>query len=222
MFKRLFQVLENGADTHSGEVNHNGAAPAGLATNVHSANGAAPRDAPPAVTEFKSFEEIYEGLAVQPNGTYDILKVAAMTRSPYLATMSAEAKRSSLMMALEAAGVDIEDVLQDAMMRQRALDHCEEQEQKRLQQLEDRKLQENSVIQAELDVVTAQFLRRIQANLDDVERERQAFQAWQKRKQQESNRIAEAASFSVPSTAGTSSVSAVAERIRGRSAVAGD
>jgi hypothetical protein len=217
MFKRLFQVSENGADTHTPaeEVNHHGPTPREAPAGPIQASASI-------VAEFKSFEEIYEGLALPPSGTYDILKVAEMTRSPHLATMSAEAKRSSLLMALEAAGMDIEDVLQDAMMRQRALDHYEEQEQKRLREFEDRKLRENSVIQAEMDLVTAQFSRRIQANLDDVEREQHAFHVWQKRKQQEANRIAEAASFSVPSTAGNSSVSAVADRIRGRSAVAGD
>jgi Skp family chaperone for outer membrane proteins len=146
-----------------------------------------------------SFEQIYNNAAVRPPRIpYGILKIADMLASVHLTGMAPEAKRSALMMALEAAGVEVEDVLQDAVVRQRALNDYEEAYQKRLKDLETAKSEENVKIQAELDRMTAQYLSRIQANVDDVAREQDRFRAWQKRKQLEVDRITEAAAYCVP------------------------
>jgi hypothetical protein len=60
-----------------------------------------------------------------------------------------------------------------------------------------------------------QYLSQIQANADQVAREQDNFRAWQKRKQQESQRITDAATFCVPhgNSAGAHSVTAVLERV---------
>jgi hypothetical protein len=207
------------SETHQGKapqdsIIHNNVEPVREMASMPPATG-------PNVTQFKSFEEIYGTVPSKLAGTYGILKVAAMTRSPHLTQMSAESKRAALLMALEAAGVDIEDVLQDAMLRQRALNSYEEAQCQRMQEFEEGKLRENANIQAELDRLTAQYMSRIQINLDAVAREQDALRAWQKRKQQEGQRIAEAAGFSVPPEAGAgSSLPAVVERIRSRPAAA--
>ncbi len=52
-------------------------------------------------------------------------------------------KHSALMMALEAAGVAVEDMLQDAVQRQRVLNEYEELQRRHLEELEKTKLQEN-------------------------------------------------------------------------------
>ena len=149
--------------------------------------------------QFYSFEQIYQGSAVKPPRlAYGILKVAAMANSPHLAGMSSEAKRCSLLMALDAAGIEVEDLLQDAVVRQKALNDYEEQQQQKLKDYETAKLEENARIQAELDRVSNQLLTRIQGNLDDVAREQDKFRAWQRAKQQEAQRITEAATFCVP------------------------
>lgn len=149
--------------------------------------------------KFASFEEIYRNAPVKPpKVAYGILKVAEMANSPHLAGMPAEAKSSSLLMALEAAGVQIEGLLQDAMARQRALNDYEEAMQKRLAEFEACKLEENRNIQADLDRLTAAYMTRIQANLDEVARQEDTFRMWKKRKQQESEHIAEAAAFCAP------------------------
>ena len=54
-------------------------------------------------------------------------------------------------MALEAAGVPIQEVIEDAVKRDRALDTFERVQQKALDELEARKTQENQQIQAEMD-----------------------------------------------------------------------
>jgi hypothetical protein len=160
-----------------------------------------------------SFEQIYQNSAVKPPRiAYGILKVAAMANSPHLTGMSSEAKRCSLLMALDAAGVEIEDLLQDAVVRQKALNDYEEQQQLKLKDFENAKLEENARIQAELDRVSNQLLMRIQGNLDEIAREQDKLRAWQRAKQQEAQRITEAATFCVPQGAVGSGLAEVLER----------
>jgi hypothetical protein len=162
---------------------------------------------------FYSFEQIYQGSAVKPPRiAYGILKVAAMANSPHLVGMSPEAKRCSLLMALDAAAVEIEDLLQDAVVRQKALNDYEEQQQLKLKDYETAKMEENARIQAELDRVSNQLLSRIQGNLDDIAREQDKFRAWQRAKQQEAQRITEAATFCVPQGSVGNGLAEVLER----------
>ena len=167
---------------------------------------------------FASFEEVYRGAPVKSSkAAYTILKVSEMATNAYLGGMSADAKRNSILMALEAAGVSVDDLLQDAMVRQRALNDYEETLQRRLKEFETRKLEENRQVQNELDRLTAEHIGRIQSNLDELARQQDVFRAWQKDKQQESRRISDAASICVPQNAPSKgdSVSLVLERVTG-------
>lgn len=149
--------------------------------------------------ELGSFDAIYRGIpACSSAAGYGILKVAEMANSPHLEGMSPEARRASLLMALEAAGVNMDDLLQDAITRQRALNDHEEAHVAKLKAFEAGKLEENRKIQADLDRITAQHMSRIQSNLDEVARQQDAFRAWRAKKDKESRRIAEAAAICVP------------------------
>lgn len=178
-----------------------------------STQGPAPaRTAPkPEHTEpgpYQSFEHIYSNAAVKPPRIpYGILKIAEMVNSCHLNGMSPDAKRCSLLMALEAAGAEVEDLLQDAVVRQRALNDYEDAQHTQLQDFEAAKAEENNKIQAELDRLTSQYLGRIQANLDEVARAQDQFRAWQKSKQHESQKITEAATFCVPQGSGANAAS---------------
>jgi hypothetical protein len=170
----------------------------------------------PAVAErgpYLSFDQIYQGSAVKPPKiAYGILKVAAMVNSPHLAGMSPDTKRNSLLMALEAAGVEVEDLLQDAVVRQKALNDYEDTQQQKLKELETAKLEENNRIQIELDRISSQYVSRIQANLDYIAHEQDQFRVWQRAKQQEAQRITEAATFCVPQGNSASGLTEVLER----------
>src|SRR5438105_6836624 len=129
---------------------------------------AAPRATPPSPIpaggppKYGPFEQIYQTAAVKPPRlSYGILKVAEMVNSPHLTGMSPDAKRCSLLMALEAAGAEIEDLLQDAVVRQRALNDYEEAQRNRLKIFEQNKVDENTKIQAELDRLTNLHMARI-------------------------------------------------------------
>jgi molecular chaperone GrpE (heat shock protein) len=140
-----------------------------------------------------------------------------MLNSKHLADMTPDSKRNSLMMALEAAEAEIGDLLQDAVTRNRALDEYEEKRQEQIKTFEAAKAEENNKLHAELERLTSQYMSRIQTNSDQVAQEQDNFRAWQKRKQQESQRITDAATFCVPqgngSNGSANSLTAVLERV---------
>lgn len=164
----------------------------------------------------ETFDEVYATAGVKgPENGYSILKVAEMLNNRHLADMTPDAKRNSLMMALESAHVEIGDLLQDAVSRNRALDEYEENRQEQIKIFESAKAEDNNKLHAELERLTSQYMARIQANSDQVAHEQDKFRAWQKRKQQESQRITDAATFCVPQGNGPSanSLTAVLERV---------
>jgi hypothetical protein len=145
------------------------------------------------------FERIYQGGTVKPPRlSYGVLKVAEMFDSAHLCGMPAESKRAALMMALEAGGAKMEDILQDAIVRQRVLNDYEEARQRDMHNFEAAIQEQNRAIQAEMDRMTAQYTARMQSNLDEVAHAQDNFRVWQKRKQQEGQRIAAAAACCVP------------------------
>jgi hypothetical protein len=140
-----------------------------------------------------SFEEIYKLADIsQPAHGYTILKVAEMLQSEHLRGLAPDVKRSSILVALEAAGVKLDAIIQDAVGRDRALDAYERAQQKALGELEARKVAENGQIQAELDRLIAEQQARIKANNDQVAREKDQLYGWSLKKQEEEQKIADA------------------------------
>jgi hypothetical protein len=160
------------------------------------------------------FDQIYQRAGVRGQAACGILKVVDMVQSPHLAGMSPEGKRCAVRMALDAVGATVEGVLQDGVIRQGVLNDYEKEQQEKLRRFEETKAEENRKLQAELDRLTHDFLQRMQSAMDEVSREQDQFRAWQKRKQQEMQRIAEAAALCVPESMGSGGhgLSAVLER----------
>jgi len=140
-----------------------------------------------------SFDEIYKAAEIPPAPQgYSIMKIADMLQSEHIRTMPADVRRSSVLVALDAAGVDIKDVIQDAVRRDRALDTYERVQEKALSQLEAQKTQENAQIQAEIDKYVSEQRSKIQANNDEVTKEKERFFGWRLKKQQEEKKISDA------------------------------
>jgi hypothetical protein len=159
--------------------------------------GTAKSEHPPAL--LTDFEKIYQGGAAKPPLLpYGVLKVVEMLNSPHLCGMPVESKRGALLMALDAGDARIEDILQDAIVRQRILNDYEGACQRELQNFETATQEQNRAIQAEMDRITSQYMARIQCNLDAVACAQDNLRVWQKRKQQEVQRIAFAAASCVP------------------------
>jgi hypothetical protein len=150
------------------------------------------------VADPTSFAEIYRAAEIPAAAHgYTIEKVANMLQSEHLRGLSAEVRRSSILVALEASGAKIEEVIQDAVRRDRALDGYERVLQKSLDEVQSRKSEENRQIEAEMNKMLAEYRARIQANNEAIAKEKESFSRWQARKQQEERNIAEAVSYFV-------------------------
>lgn len=148
--------------------------------------------------ELQAFDEIYRAAGIKgPRLGYSIGKVIEMLQSEHIRGLATETKRASLLMALEAAGVQVDEVLQDATLRQRAINSYEAIQRKHLEEYEARKAQENCAIQAEMERVSAEYAARISNNLEEVAREKDNFRKWVSKKQGEAQRISEAVALCV-------------------------
>jgi hypothetical protein len=150
--------------------------------------------------KLSSFEDIYNKSSFRPatsTAAWDILKVADMIGSGHLHGLSPAGKHSAVMMALEAAGVAVEDMLQDAVQRQRVLNEYEDGQRRRLEQFEKSKLCDNERLGEEMEAICAQYRIRIAGAVEVIEHERATFREWQERKEREQRRISEAASACV-------------------------
>ena len=171
--------------------------PAQTVAEIASSVAPEPRFSSP-VSPAAGFDEIYRAAEIQPPAHgYTINKVTEMLQSERIRTLPAEVKKNSILLALDAAGVKIEEVIEDAVKRDRALDGFERVQQKALDELEAHMAQDNSQIQAELDRLIQEHKARIQANSDEVAKEKERFYAWRLQKQQEEQKIAESVSYFV-------------------------
>jgi len=171
--------------------------------------------------KLSSFEEIYRKSAFKAatsTAAWDILKVADMISSEHLHGLSPAGKHSALMMALEAAGVAVEDMLQDAVQRQRVLNEYEDAQRRRLEEFEKIKVGDNERLREEMEALGSKYQMRIAGGRQEIEHERAAFREWQERKEREQRRISEAASACVASDSGASdaSISRLLEKNSGR------
>jgi len=173
------------------------------------------------VSDPTSFDEIYRAAEISeaPQG-YSILKVAHMLESAHIRNLPSDVKKSSVLVALEAAGADIKDVIQDAVRRDRALDTYERVQQRAVDELENRKNKDNAELQAQIDKYLTEQRAKIQTNNDEVAREKERITGWRLKKQQEEKRIADAVGYFVtenPITTGPVQAQPPASKIAQRS-----
>lgn len=150
------------------------------------------------VSDPTSFEEIYKAAEIPPPSKgYSIFKISQMLESEHIRNLPSDVKKSSILVALDAAGVDVKDVIQDAIRRDRALDTYERVQQRAVEELESRKSKENADIQAQIDKYVTEQRAKIQSNNDAVSREKERFTGWRLKKQQEEKKIADAVGYFV-------------------------
>ena len=138
-------------------------------------------------------DDIYRSAGiVAPRMGYSITKVVEMLGSDHLRGLSDDVKRASVLMALHAAGIPLADILQDAAQRQSAVASYEAEQRGKFEEYWSRRAEENSLLQAEMERVTRQYVERMNRNLNEVAQEKEAFQKWQAAMQQEVQRISEA------------------------------
>ena len=195
MPKKWYQYLvtqHDDADQRIGAESATGDAPAYQAQAVEAEAGVA------ALTGLPSFEDIYAAAKIAPpvHG-YSILKVADMLKSEHIASLPPDIKRKSVLLALDAAGVPVQEVVQDAVRRDQALDTFERTQARALAALEATVRADSTTWQEEIDRLIAERQAKIRASNEQLAREAAAVQTWRQRKVMEEARIAEAVSHFV-------------------------
>ena len=196
----------------------NGGPPASIANGsghmFPESNGTSRESGTPLFASLADFEEIYLG-ALVPDAKrgYSILKIAEMLQSGFIRSLSADVKRNSVLMALEAAGFSLEEVLQDAGARQRALCAYESMQQKRLDEVAAQEAQKAVEVQAELEHINAEYAARLKTSRDEVARLQERFKAWQASKTAETQRLTDAVAQCVAQGRNMEVVTSVMERV---------
>ena len=146
--------------------------------------------------QLESVAAIYDqaNLAELTRG-YSALKVVSMLKSEHLRNMPLEAKRSSILLALEASGTKLQDVVDDALRRIRLLQQEECEAARALEALERRKNEENQAISEELARIVQEYNQRIQGNTEHVARMKAQFLGWRMEVKEEEQRVSEALSY---------------------------
>ncbi len=154
-------------------------------SSTHAAEAPAGRN-----SQLLSYEDIYRAAGIMsPGSGYDIHKVVDMLNSERIRDLSKDVKRASVLMALDAAGISADDMLIEATRRQNALNAYEAAQRKQLEDFEALKAQENARIEEEMEKIRAHYAERVQKNLDQVAKEKDALRNWQGAMQHESQRI---------------------------------
>jgi hypothetical protein len=139
-----------------------------------------------------SYEDIYHAAGIlNPPSGYGIQKVVDMLNSERIRELAKDVKRASVLMALEAAGTSLEDLLRDATRRRQALDSYEAGRRKQLEEFEAHKSRENAQIEAEVERLRVHYAERIQRNREQVDLEKSTLHNWQMAMQHEIQRISE-------------------------------
>lgn len=151
------------------------------------------REVPSFQVDLSTMEDIYRAAGIMnPRKGYSINKVVEMLHSEHIRELSKEMKRAAVLMALDTAGVPIDQVQKDAKARQDALDSHEAEQRKRVEAEWARKADEIIQIKAELESIKAHYTARIGLNMEGVAKEKAIFASWLTLKQQECQSMAEA------------------------------
>ncbi len=151
------------------------------------------REVPTFQVDLSPVEDIYRAAGIMdPCKGYSIIKVVEMLHSAHIRDLSKEIKRSAVLMALETAGIPIDQIQRDAKARQDALDSHEALQRKHVEAEWERKAAEVVQIQAELESIKAHYMARISQNIAGVAREKETFSNWLTLKQQGCQSMADA------------------------------
>jgi len=152
---------------------------------------------------------VYDSAKITPPAHgYTVLKVAEMLHSEHIRALPAEVRRKSVLVALDAAGVTVDEIVEDAVRRDRALDTYERVLQQHVDALVAATAADNRALQDEVAKRAAELLAQIDENTRKVAAEQAELQAWRQRKQHEEALIAEAVGHFVSENPVTRSASA--------------
>ncbi len=151
------------------------------------------REVPTFQVELLPLEDVFRLAGVtSPRGGYSVSKVIEMTNSEHIRGLSKEMKRAAVLMALDAAGVSVDQIQRDAKARQNALDSYEASQKKQAEAEWIRKAEEITQIQSELESIKAHYTARISRCNEALARDKTRFNEWVTAREQESKNMSEA------------------------------
>ena len=170
--------------------------------------GHSSREVPAFQVELLPTEEIFRAAGItMPRRGYSVAKVIEMINSEHIRSLSKEMKRAAVLMALDAAGISVEQIQRDAKARQDALDSYENTQKKQAETEWARKADEIAQIQSELESIKAHYSARISRCTEALSRDKSRFSAWVATKDQETRNMAEAVELCGKPAGGSSSSS---------------
>jgi len=150
----------------------------------------------PGSGEVPDFPAIYKASGIKdPAHGFTAYKVLEILSSPDFAALDPRAKAAALsgFLRMNPSGpVPIEDVIQDALARDNALDGFEAFLRQKLEARNADREKENASLQAAIDELARKNKERMQANLEAMTKEQERFASWQARKRIEENKLFEA------------------------------
>lgn len=140
--------------------------------------------------DVQDFAAVYKeaGITLPPHG-YGIDRVAEMLQGKRLATLAREVRATAVLAALEAARVDVHDVIEDGVRRDKALDAFEAAKER---ELVEKKAAADSRVQSlrrDLDELARKINAEIEALKQQAQEAEAAFAQLQVRKRQEEQRL---------------------------------
>lgn len=142
------------------------------------------------------FPSIYAAAGIrEPAHGFSAFKVLEMLSSPHLAPLEPRARAAALrgFLAMNPGGpVSVEEVLQDAIRRDQALDAYEQFLRRKLDASAQEVTQQNAALQAEIDALVRKNKEKMEANMGRLAGEQQALTAWLEKKRAEESRLADA------------------------------
>jgi hypothetical protein len=156
---------------------------------------AAPSSELPAAADFA---EIYREAGIDlPAHGYGIDKVSEMLENKRLATLNREVKATAVLTALEAAGVGLAEILQDAVKRDRALDAFEAAKSQQLETAKTENQARIAAVQQEIEAFLREKNGEIEALKKGTDAAIAAFADFQSRKRREEERLHELVTYFV-------------------------
>lgn len=150
----------------------------------------------PGSEEVPDFPAIYKASGIKdPAHGFTAYKVLEILSSPDFAALDTKAKAGALsgFLRMNPSGpVPIEDVIQDALARDSALDGFETFLRQKLEAKNAEREKENAALQAAIDELAQKNKERMQANLEAIAKEQDRFASWQARKRIEEQKLFEA------------------------------
>jgi hypothetical protein len=148
------------------------------------------------VADTATHDDIYSAarIATPPHG-YTILKVAEMLESEHIRELPADVRRKSVLVALDAAGVSVKKIVEDAVQRDRALDTYERVLEQNLEALRVTAAEENTRLEAEVEQRLRDLRTAIDKNNQAVAQAREQLAVWRAGKRAEEARIADAVGY---------------------------